>query len=143
MAEGNFQHPFQCLQFIERQSAGSQDLLIASAGPNVYSYVAGNGQRRAIWPQDVKSDNKENPKVEPDSTSESQPPEKRRKVLPVGNEESEDSKSTTQVQITWSTVPILVPSSDGKYVVALTGEDKTIRVMEVEEDGTLQQLSAR
>lgn len=140
---GNFQHPFQCLQLIERQSTGSQDLLIASAGPSVYSYAAGSGQRLAIWPQNIESVNKENLKTEPESTSENQPPEKRRKVSPARNEESEDSKSTGQVQVTWSTVPLLVPSSDGKYVVALTGEDKTIRVLKVEEDGTLQQLSAR
>ena len=146
MAE-NFQHPFQSLQFIERLSNGLQDLLIASAGPRVYSYAAGNGQRLGVWPQNVESFSNET--TGPESTSDGQaPPEKKRKVSPSGNETNEESKSTdgsdkSHVSVTWSTVPLLVPSSDGKYVVALTGEDKTIRVLKLAEDGTLEQLNAR
>lgn len=145
---GNFQHPFQCIQFIERQPAGLQDLLIASAGPRVYSYAAGSGQRLAIWPQNVAPSASENPNAGPESTSEGQaPPEKKRKVSPSGNETNEGPRSTSEepgkVSVTWSTVPLLVPSSDGKYVVALTGEDKTIRVLKVEDEGSLKQLSAR
>lgn len=147
---GNLQHPFQCVQFIERQANGLQDLLVASAGSRIYSYAVGNGQRLAVWPENAGPFNSENVGTTgPQSSSDGQaPPEKKRKVSP-GNEKNEDSKSATessgksQLSVTWSTVPVLVPSSDGQYMVALTGEDKTIRVLKVAEDGTLEQLSAR
>lgn len=134
---GRFQHPFHCVQFVERQSKGLQDLLIASAGPKIYSYAARDGRRLAVWPQDG-----------PGNTQE--PPEKKRRVSGSDVPESEgDVKSAEEetgkapVTIEWSNVPLLVTSSDGAHVVALTGEDKCIRVLSVGENGTLEQLCAR
>lgn len=137
-----FQHPFQCIQFIERQSTGSQNLLIASAGSKVYSYAAATGQRLDIWPQNV------NPGAGAESSGSQAPPEKKRKVVSSENASTDDSKRTVegnrdQKSSTWSTIPILTVSSSGTYAVALTAEDKTIRVLKVEGDGTLHQLCAR
>lgn len=134
---GSFQHPFQCLQFIEKQ----QRLLIASAGSKIFSYAAETGKRLDVWPRNV------GPKIE-SSTESHAPHEKKRKVSPPENGPAEVTKSPeeeteSQTSSTWSTIPILTISSGGEYVVALTGEDKTIRVLKVAEDGTLRQLSAR
>lgn len=134
---GHFQHPFHCVQFLDRQSNGTQDLLIASAGPKIYSYAARDGRRLAVWPQDGAGNTQE-------------PPEKKRKVSSAGAPESEgDVKSAEEktgkapVSIEWSNIPLLVASSDGAHVVALTGEDKCIRVLSVAGNGALEQLCAR
>lgn len=131
----NFQHPFHCVQFLERQSTGLQDLLLASSGTKIYSYAAESGQRLATWPVNVDGQ---------------EPPEKKRKVSNAEEQpEKEDSKDTGEeskkstVSIAWSNIPLLVASSNGKYLVALTSEDKCVRVFVVNEDGSLEQLSAR
>jgi len=135
---GNFQHPFLRVQHVDGQSTGSQNLLIASSGPRLYSYAAESGQRLATWPRDV------------DGTEGNQePPEKKRKVSNSEAPGSEELKSAGEysrqspVSITWSSIPLLVASSSGKHVVALTSEDKCIRVFSVGDDGALEQLSAR
>lgn len=138
---GHFQHPFHCVQFLDRQSNGSQNLLIASAGPKVHSYAAKSGQRLAIWPQDAEPSSKDG--------EEKEPPEKKRRVSDSGVPGSEDAKPAgeetgkTSASTQWSNIPLLVATSNGKHVVALTGEDKCIRVLSVGEDGVLEQLCAR
>ena len=138
---GHFQHPFHCVQFLDRQSNGSQDLLIASAGPKIYSYAAKSGQRLAIWPQNAEPSSKDG--------AEKEPPEKKRRVSDSGAPGSEEAKPAgeemgkTPASIQWSNIPLLVATSNGQHVVALTGEDKCIRVLSVGEDGVLEQLSAR
>lgn len=123
-----FQHPFHCLQYVRRQPT---DFLIGSAGQRIYSYAAPTGQRLDVWPQNVDSASSKNTGA---SASEEQaPPEKRRKL---STEEKLDKP-------TWSTIPILKVSPDGKHVVAVTAEDKGIRVLQLNEDGTLRQLSSR
>ena len=137
---GNFQHPFQCMHLAGRQ----QNLLIASAGPRIYSYAVGTGRRLDVWPRSVC------PKatvVEANSERQA-PPEKKRKDSPPEKEASEVPKTAREgaenlTSITWSAIPLLTVSSNGEYVVALTDEDKTIRVLKVEENGTFRQLSAR
>jgi tRNA (guanine-N(7)-)-methyltransferase subunit TRM82 len=78
-----------------------------------------------VWPQNVDA--------AVSASEEQAPPEKRRKL-------SAEEKS---VKPGWSTIPILKVSSDGKHVVAVTAEDKGIRVLQLNEDGTLRQLSSR
>ncbi|KAJ5601068.1 tRNA methyltransferase [Penicillium lagena] len=117
-----FQQPFHCLQYVQRQPT---DLLIGSAGQRIYSYAAPTGKRLDVWPQNVDSANS--------ASGDQAPPEKRRKL-------SAEEKSDKP---TWSTIPILKVSPDGKHVVAVTAEDKSIRVLQLDDDGTLQQLSSR
>ena len=133
----SFQHPFQCLQYVKRQSESLSDLLIASAGRQLYSYDAANGQRLDIWPQHVESET-----ASATSTSEGQaPPEKRRKLSPASEDQKSEQPSSNTP--TWSNIPILVTSADGKYVIALTAEDKAIRVLQLSKDGKFQELSSR
>lgn len=135
---GNFQHPFHCVRYVDRQSTGSQSLLVASSGPQLYSYAAETGQRLAIWPRDVDG-----------AEVNQEPPEKKRRVSnpeAPANEESKPAGKDSEkppASIAWSSIPLLVASSSGKHVVALTSEDKCIRVFSVGDDGALEQLSAR
>lgn len=142
----SFQHPFQSLKLVKRQSQGLPNVLVASAGPYIYSYAAETGQRLAVWPQHVETTRAAT--SGPTSTSEDQaPPEKRIKLSPPGNE-SEGKPSTTTADSTncslaWTNIPIVLAASDGKHVVALTAEDKCIRVFSLSEDGKFKELSSR
>ena len=140
----NFQLPFQCIQYLERQCAEPQKLLIASSGGKIYSYTAETGQRLSSWPQDVDASNANNCKpTETDTGSEDHaPPEKKRKVSQSEDGPAETSKSPVKTPA-WSSIPILVVHSSGDYVVALTAEDKCIRVLRVKDDGIFEQLSER
>lgn len=90
--------------------------------------------------------------------SDSNQPAKRRKLSDPNNEESSSvskalkgeklQSSSRRTASSTSKAPIypnivaLTSSNDGKYVVIVTGEDKTIRVLR-HEDGQLQQISER
>ena len=137
----SLQHPFQCLQYAKRTSHGLPNLLIAAAGRHLYSYDATSGQRLDVWPQDVEST------VEPVSgtvpaTEGDAPPEKRRKLSPASGGQQEQ-KPAGKKPLTGTTIPLLVTSPDGKYVIATTGDGKTIRVFELNHDGKLKELSSR
>lgn len=142
----NFQHPFQCLRYVKRQAEGQQDLLVATAGRNLYSYAASSGQRLDVWPQDVET-NAETAPGDVSTTDGQAPPEKKRKLSPApeqqGDEKSGQKKNAGSKPPVWSSIPILVVSHDSKYIVAVTGEDKCIRVFDLGEDGKFQQLSSR
>lgn len=133
----SFQHPFQCLKYIKRQSDGQQDLLVATAGRYLFSYAASNGQRLDIWPQKVH---------ESASTSDGRvPPEKRRKLSPDPEQKDgeKSQKDDNESSPAWSNIPILVVTQDNKHVVSVTAEDKCIRVFDFDDDGRFQELSSR
>lgn len=139
----SFQHPFQCVQYVKQQSAGSPEFLIASAGRHLYSYAAANGQRLDVWPKNVESSSGL-------ASDEQAPSEKRRKLSPAPDAQAEESKekptskkSSGKRLPEWTNIPILLTSFDGKYVVALTAEDKCIRVFSLSEEGKLEELSPR
>ncbi|RAL06818.1 putative tRNA methyltransferase [Aspergillus homomorphus CBS 101889] len=128
----NFQHPFQCVQFVERPQA---KLLLASAGPRLYSYSAETGQRLASWPQDT-------------SSSDHEPPEKKRKVSISEGGSAEVSRPAEVTKEpkpapAWANIPIVTSTSNGDYVIAVTGEDKCIRVFQLQDDGSFNQLTER
>ncbi|KFY45025.1 hypothetical protein V494_01197 [Pseudogymnoascus sp. VKM F-4513 (FW-928)] len=87
--------------------------------------------------------------------SDSNQPAKRRKLSDPSNEESSSvskaskgerprpcSQRTATNASLYPNIVALTSSNDGKYVIIVTGEDKTIRVLH-HEDGHLQQISAR
>lgn len=142
------QHPFQCLRYVNRQSAGQSDILIATAGRNLYSYDASSGRRLDVWPQPVDA-NAEDKSSDAAPASENQgPPEKRRKLSST-SEDQKDSKSDSkpkdsnkEASNSWTNIPLLTVAH-GKYVVIMTSEDKCVRVLSLDSEGKLQQLSAR
>ncbi|KAL4864126.1 hypothetical protein BDV12DRAFT_176637 [Aspergillus spectabilis] len=138
MAE-NLQQPFQCIQFVKTKNGGSRNVLVASAGPKLFSYAVESGQRLSIWPQDGTGvpdarDAGSNLEVEG-------PPEKKRKV--DLSSEQKASPTTAKQSVAWTNIPILTSTPDGEYLVALTGEDKCIRVFQIEENGSFLEVSAR
>ncbi|KAI9372803.1 WD40-repeat-containing domain protein [Aspergillus egyptiacus] len=135
----NFQHPIQCIQFVKRKNGASKGVLVASVGAKLISYAAESGQRLADWPQDgadksTANDAESNPETEG-------PPEKKRKV--DTSSEKATCVASEKKSVTFTNIPILTSTPDGEYLVALTGEDKCIRVFQIEEDGLFQELSSR
>ena len=141
-----FQHPIQSLRIVKRQSQGLANVLVASAGPYLYTYAAESGQRLATWPQNVETSH--GAASASTATSEDQaPPEKKIKLSsPESKTEGKTavtSSNSTKSSPAWSNIPIVLATSDGKHVVALTAEDKCIRVFILSEDGKLKELSSR
>jgi tRNA (guanine-N(7)-)-methyltransferase subunit TRM82 len=151
----SLQHPFQCLRYVNRQPVGQSDILLATAGQNLFSYDASSGQRLDVWPQSVNAANTEDESSGAAPASEDQaPPEKRRKLSSPAEDQNNaeiESKSGPEVKSNdlkkgdsnaWTNIPLLTVSH-GKYVVIMTAEDKCVRVLSLAEDGKFQQLSAR
>ncbi|KAJ5086052.1 hypothetical protein N7532_010823 [Penicillium argentinense] len=139
----SFQQPLQCVQYVKQQSPSSGEFLIASAGRHLYSYAATTGQFLDVWPKNVESNTESAPEDQA-------PPEKRRKLSSGADGLEENLKDTTAPKKSsgkqlpeWSNIPILTTSFDGKYVIALTAEDKCIRVFNLGENGKLEELSSR
>lgn len=150
-----FQHPFQAIQQLGSQGPDGLDILAAAAGPKIYTFDVEDGRQLSVWPE-----SQEPQKSEPIDTSsghkgdnESQgPPEKKRKISspeadskPDGTQgaNGKDSDGKGKSTAKWTIIPILTTSVDGKHLIALTGEDKCIRVFGVSKDGKLTQLSER
>ncbi|KAJ5363834.1 tRNA (guanine-N(7)-)-methyltransferase non-catalytic subunit trm82 [Penicillium cataractarum] len=138
----SFQHPFQSLKLVKRHSQGLPNVLVASAGSYIYSYGAESGQRLAVWPQQVETSRGST--SAPTSTSDDQaPPEKRIRLSSPENDSEQKPAATTDGSTAWTNIPIVLVTSDGKHVVALTAEDKCIRVFSLTEDGHFKELSSR
>ncbi|KAJ5911828.1 tRNA (guanine-N(7)-)-methyltransferase non-catalytic subunit trm82 [Penicillium subrubescens] len=136
----SFQHPIQSLELVKRQSQGLSNVLVASAGPHIYSYAAESGQRLDVWPQHVETSRAA--ASGPTSTSEDQAPPEKRIKLSSPETESEGKPSANNA-LTWTNIPMVLATSDGRHVVVLTAEDKCIRVFSLSEDGKFKELSSR
>ncbi|KAL5000791.1 hypothetical protein BDV10DRAFT_28436 [Aspergillus recurvatus] len=142
MAE-NFQHPFQCIQFVKKRNGEHRDILVASAGAKLFSYATVSGRRLSVWPQDgavIGTPDANGTESNPDTEG---PPEKKRKVESSSENKDDAGAAAAKNTRTWTNIPILTSTPDGEYLVALTGEDKCIRVFQIEEDGSFVQLSER
>lgn len=142
----SFQHPFQSLKLVKRQSQGLPNVLVTSAGPYIYSYAAESGQRLDVWPEHIETSG--GAASAPASTSDDQaPPEKKIKLSSPENESEDNPSMTTDgptnKSLAWTNILKVLATSDGKHVVALTAEDKCIRVFSLSEDGKFKELSSR
>jgi tRNA (guanine-N(7)-)-methyltransferase subunit TRM82 len=145
-----FQYPLQCIQHIRGPTPHPRSLLVASAGPNLYSFSAEDGRRLSIWPRAQHSSSEAQLEKNGDADS-GEPPEKKRRISSedqkndqVGPEPSaQEGAQSGKPSTSWSTIPIVVASPTGHHIVAVTGEDKCIRVFEIGTDGSLVQLSER
>ncbi|KAJ5308711.1 hypothetical protein PENANT_c013G01043 [Penicillium antarcticum] len=133
----SLQHPFQCLRYVARESAGQSDLLIATAGAKVYSYSASTGECLDVFPSAYEL------AVSDDLKS---PPGKRRKLSSPEQKdeqsESADKGSKEEVKLTWSNIPLLIVAKS-KYVIFLTAEDKCVRVYSLSGNGQFVKESVR
>ncbi len=163
--------PFQCLLYCSRSAFQKSDVLLCVSGYHVYSFDVSNGYFLAQWPPwgEFSNLNPESIKGYKSYAGATNPtlreykevhhlaPSKRQKESPKQN--SSDSTSTETIQDTESqrsreldrvlsldasaAVIKLAGTSNGQYVVAVTDGDKCIRVLKLQDDGSLIQCSAR
>lgn len=136
----SFQHPFQCLEYVNRRKDGQQDVLVASAGRKLYTYSATTGQRLDVWPQDVESSESADAASTEGQASSEESKDDTKDQPEQKKAFKKDAKNKAPV---WTNIPLVVVSRDSKYVAIVTGEDKCIRVFSLSEEGKLQQLSSR
>jgi tRNA (guanine-N(7)-)-methyltransferase subunit TRM82 len=142
------------MRYVNRQPAGQSEILLATAGRNLYSYDASSGQHLDVWPQPVDASPEDESSGAAPASEDQAPPEKRRKLSSPAEEKKSaepESKSDSKIKAkdlkknesnSWTNIPLLTVAQS-KYVVIMTSEDKCVRVLSLAEDGKLQQLSAR
>lgn len=154
-------HPYQCLLYCYRPEDSVSQILIAASGAYIHAFDVSSGQHLSCWPPTngpVTSNHKqatpvfinEESDLNHDDNDSSQQPSKRRKTsLPAvistesssaeivveGSDDREDFHSNPVIK--------LAATSKGRHLVAVTGEDKCMRVFELTGMGTMHQLSER
>lgn len=154
-------HPYQCLLYCRRPEETISQILIAASGPYLHVFDVLNGQNLSSWsstggtlPVSQKNGaanafaGRDN--TEEDANDGLQRSPKRRKLSPGPNISTESSSTEILVDngdpgsnLHSNPVIKLAASLDGHYIVAVTGEDKCLRVLELLGDGTTRQISER
>lgn len=159
-------HPYQCLYYCQRANQSETGILVGASGFHIHTFGAQNGRYLSTWPslEEIAQTQPAGEESEKQSElldrksapqGESRRPMKRQK-LSLARDESGSSSAEIVVagdsdngQRMSPQVPPRSPiiklagTSDGQKVVAVTGEDKCIRVFNLAADGTLMQLSER
>lgn len=152
--------PYQCVHIVGGQ------YVIAASGPQLHSFNLADGSKISSWTCPVSqaqaeaskavnagsTQEKKKEESNPESEQQSDHPSKKRKLTSsthgteTENAESEGTGAKQQGLPVNATarpnVIYLTSSTDGTHVVAVTGEDKAVRVFE-HEHGNLKQISQR
>ena len=152
-------HPFQRLLHCSQQDPDRLKVLLAASGPTIHVFNADDGTLITRWSHiEAAESNKTTRDRSPGSHNDedgNEPSVKRRKLSG-----GEDAASDVSVEVVVEDgpskrrkpkrKPFLIPSimslaatANGKHVIAVTGEDKSLRVLELLGNGTLKQLSQR
>ena len=159
-------HPYQCLYYCQQANRSETGILVAASGCYIHTFNSQSGKHLSTWPSIEKDgqsqsvgDRNENELETLDRKvsrqGDSEPPTKRPKVS-LARDESGSSSAEIVVagdddNGEWSSprkIPVsqiikLAGTANGEQVVAVTAEDKCIRVFDLATDGTLTQLSQR
>ena len=159
-------HPYQCLTYCQQASHSETGIVVGASGSYIHTFNAQNGRYLSTWPSlgNIKRTRSISPnfgielgvphlKSSPEDDSER--PSKRQKLYPIRDESGSSSaeivlagdcdsgESSSWQQPLNSPIIKLAATFAGQYVVAVTGEDKCIRVFHLAADGTLTQFSER
>lgn len=153
-------HPFQKLCYIDPSGGGS--VLLAATGPRILSLDLTNGGVLSKWPDDTPTlEEQSNGDLQGRPSSDDSPRKRRKVTSPERPEEQESPESSVSVEfvserakgqrrkkrkIVQSTSPSvsqIISTADGRHVIAVTAEDKCVRVFELDSLGRLKPLSER
>lgn len=153
------QHPFQRISLPGRVS-DSLYTVLAAAGPHIFVLNLLDGAILSKWPYEDTSTRVKSTLI-PSGANRSvsgEPPEKKRR-LSASQEDGSSPKSSSSVEIETErikgqrrkpkpkpdlpNVSHLLTTRDGGHVIALTAEDKCVRVFKIDEQGRLNVLSER
>lgn len=159
-------HPIQKLCYIHESSG--RDIVLAATGPYILSLDFRNGGLLSRWPEDVDQevnhegrDGSRNGNFVGNSVG-NDPPTKRRKTSPFQEEDQQGSgesfesiefvserakgqrrKKKQAVKSTLPNISHIISTVNGRYITAVTADDKCIRVFEIDSTGRLKPLSQR
>ena len=158
-------HPYQCLCYCQRASQLETGILVGASGSYIHTFSAQNGRYLSTWPsrenvaqtQSINERNEKQSKVldQKSASQESRPATKRQKLSLARDEsgsssaeivvagDSDNGECSSPQQPSRSPIIKLASTFNGQKVVAVTGEDKCIRVFDLAADGSLTQLSER
>ena len=162
-------NPFQCLHYCALRDSNKADILLAACGPRIFSFNVSDGALLSIWPStgDIEAKekvlqsnaetlrkNEVNNGIEEEFAlrdKDAERPGKRRKLsTPGSGSESasteivvKEHEETINNAASIPAVTKLTGSSNCRYVVTVTGEDKCIRVFQLHDSGTLVEISKR
>lgn len=133
-------------------TSDGKSFLLAATGPCIQSLSCSDGQLLSIWPRD------ENTESSDDDAEGNERPSKRVKLSRDTSELSEasieivaDGKERQKGERRRPKIPNpalphvshLITTSDAKHAIAVTAEDKAVRVFSISRSGRLRQLSSR
>ena len=159
-------HQYQCLAYCQSASQSQTGILVGASGSFIHTFSAQNGRYLSTWPslettaqtRSIGQNNEKESEVSNQKSSsqdDSKRPPKRQKLSPAkddsGNSsaeivaagDSDNGESTRYQQPSNPPIIKLAGTSAGQHVIAVTGEDKCIRVFDLAADGILMQLSER
>ncbi|KAF2459749.1 hypothetical protein BDY21DRAFT_177335 [Lineolata rhizophorae] len=117
-------HPYQRVRILYDEADPGENILLAASGPYLFSLNL-NTRRISKWPKETA----ENPDIHRENQNDGEPPEKRRKTAPKAS----GLPNFIKIAVT----------NDRKHVIAVTAEDKCLRVLKLEDSGELRELSLR
>lgn len=157
-------HPYQCLLSSQLPDS-SGPILVAASGPYIHIFHAEKGSHLSSWPKSrINSrssidDTNDNVGVHknavPQIDSDVLEPLQKRQKLSSARENSSSSaeivvddsyRGEPQPDTSQASKPAVIKlaaTSTGQHVIAVTGEDKCIRVFELSIDGVMNQVSER
>ena len=143
--------PFQCLLYCPKSGTQQPDILLAASGHSIFSFDVQSGSLLSTWP----SPPKRSLEIGDPGNRDAERQSKRQKAsisreashsdsadIVVENDLDIDSSANKNGGSTGN-IAKLICTSDSKHVVAVTAEDKSIRVFEQAADGSLTQISVR
>lgn len=150
---------FQCLLYCPSSMHSRPSVLLAASGPLIHSFNIKDGSYLSTWPtrnaegkpltlegsaaciRDFKTEDADRPvKRRKPSLSRAVSSTTSAEILVDKPDETEASK---ELHVPNSEVIKIISTSNNEYVIAVTGEDKTIRLFQLLEDGSLGQISER
>lgn len=162
-------HPFQRLLICTLDHGSSLRILLAATKSRIFSFSLQDGSLISVWrstpiqarnglEHDDQTPGQSQPELSAGNVKDknvTERPTKRQKRAPLDDASesssaeivTEDGKpkpsKSIKAQASNPNLINLAGTSDGQYVIAVTDEDKCVRVLRLDVDGKLQQLSKR
>lgn len=135
------------------------NVLLAAVGTTIQSLSLINGQCLSVWPRDEGEDSSGEDEIGDRPVKRLKLENEQNGTLPCQNSEASDGSIEIKTEgklrqkgerrkpkipdLTLPHVSHLVTTSNGQYAVAITAEDKAVRVLKISQRGRLTQLSSR
>ena len=137
--------PFQCILHCEFLSRRGARFLLAASGSKILSFDAATGQLKSTWSalkEDEVGATRERP-AKRLKKSESQQ-SSRSSSAEIVIQDIRESRSRRKDQpVAEPNIPRLIKTADSRHIVAVTAEDKCVRVFRYADDGILSHFSSR